>query len=154
LKPLAEVLSAARETRDLSALVESIPYFRFLGITAEVASGALIGKMSYSDPLIGNVSRQALHGGTIGALLESAAVLQTLWEAETSVLPRIVTITIDFLRSGRPVDTFAAGLITKKGRRVVNVGVEAWQDDRSRPIARANAIFLIEPLDQGDGTDR
>jgi acyl-coenzyme A thioesterase PaaI-like protein len=97
--------------------------------------------------LIGNATRGALHGGTIGALLESTAILQTLWEAETVALPKIVTITIDFLRSGRPADTFARGTITKKGRRVVNVGVEAWQEDRKRPIARANAIFLLTPSD-------
>jgi len=29
----------------------------------------------------------------------------------------------------------------------MNMSVEAWQDDRSRPIARANAIFLVKPLD-------
>ena len=149
MNALAEVLRVARETGDLSPLVGTIPYFRFLGISAAVTSGELVGKMTYSDPLIGNASRQALHGGTLGGLLESTAILQTLWESETVVLPKIVTITIDFLRSGRPVDTFAGGLITKKGRRVVNVGVEAWQDDRTRPIARANAIFLLEPTLDG-----
>jgi acyl-coenzyme A thioesterase PaaI-like protein len=146
VKLFAEVLRSAKETGDLAELVETIPYFRFLGITADTASGELLGKLAYSEPLIGNASRQALHGGTIGALLESTAVLQTLWDSDTIVLPKIVTITIDFLRSGRPVDTFAKGFITKKGRRVVNVGVEAWQEDRKRPIARANAIFLIEPI--------
>ncbi len=147
MKPLAEVLRGAKETGDFCPLVEMIPYFRFLGISAELSSGELVGKMAYSDPLIGNASRQALHGGTIGALLESTAILQTLWESETIHLPKIVTITIDFLRSGRPVDTFAHGLIAKKGRRVVNVSVEAWQEDRKRPIARANAIFLVEPVE-------
>ncbi len=145
MKTLADVMRTAKETADLSPLIETIPYFGFLGISASITSGELLGKMAYSDPLIGNASRQALHGGTIGALLESTAILQTLWESETVLLPKIVTITIDFLRSGRPVDTFARGLITKKGRRVVNVGVEAWQEDRARPIARANAIFLVEP---------
>jgi acyl-coenzyme A thioesterase PaaI-like protein len=147
VKTLAEILRTAKETDDLAPLVETIPYFRFLGISADLSSGELTGKMAYSDPLIGNASRQALHGGTIGGLLESTAILQTLWESETILLPKIITITIDFLRSGRPVDTFARGLITKKGRRVVNVGVEAWQEDRKRPIACANAIFLVEPIE-------
>lgn len=139
----AEVLAAAREHGDVSVLVETIPYLRFLGITADTTSGELVGKMAYSDPLIGNASLPALHGGAIGALLESTAILQTLWESDAKLLPKIVTITVDFLRSGRPVDTFARGHITREGRRIVNVGVEAWQDDRSRPIARANAIFLL-----------
>ena len=104
--------------------------------------------MAYADALIGNASLPALHGGTIGALLESTATLQAFWESETLVLPKIVTITIDFLRSGRPVDTFAKGVFTRQGRRVVNMSVEAWQEDRARPIARANAIFLVKPLDR------
>jgi acyl-coenzyme A thioesterase PaaI-like protein len=144
---LADVVRAAKDTGNLSALVGAIPYFRFLGISADTASGELVGKMAYSDSLIGNASLPALHGGAIGALLESTAILQALWASETALLPKIVTITIDFLRSGRPVDTFAKGTFTKQGRRVVNVCVDAWQEDRARPIARANAIFLVEPVD-------
>jgi len=143
---LADIVRVAKETGNVAALVQAIPYLRFLGITMDVVGVELIGKMSYSDPLIGNTHLPAIHGGTIGALLESTATFQALWEAETLVLPKIVTITVDFLRSGRPVDTFAKGTITKQGRRIVNVGVEAWQEERERPIARANAIFLVEPL--------
>ena len=89
----------------------------------------------------------ALHGGTLGALLESTAIFHLLWEAETLFLPKTITLTIDYLRSGRPVDTFARGVITKQGRRVVNVRAEAWQDDPARPIAIGNGHFLIVPAD-------
>jgi uncharacterized protein (TIGR00369 family) len=143
----AELLSKAKQTGHVGSLVESIPYLKFLGIGIELVDDELIGKMTYSKHLIGNASLPALHGGTIGALLESTAIVQTLWEAETARMPKIVTITIDFLRSGRPVDTFATGVITKHGRRVVTVGVEAWQEDRARPIARANAHFLVVPIE-------
>jgi acyl-coenzyme A thioesterase PaaI-like protein len=144
---LTDTVRVAKESGDVSALVEAIPYLRFLGISADMASGQLVGKMTYSEPLIGNASLPALHGGAIGALLESTAILQALWESETVVLPKIVTITIDFLRSGHPVDTFARAVIAKEGRRIVNVGVEAWQEDRKRPIARAHAIFLVSPIE-------
>jgi acyl-coenzyme A thioesterase PaaI-like protein len=147
MSPLGDVVRMARESGNFSPLVEAIPYLRFLGVTVESVNGELVGKMAYADSLIGNANLPALHGGAIGALLESTAILQTLLESETLVLPKIVTITVDFLRSGRPVDTFAKGTITKQGRRVVNVGVEAWQEDRTRPIARANAIFLVEPFE-------
>jgi acyl-coenzyme A thioesterase PaaI-like protein len=143
----ADAVRLAKETGDVSALAAAIPYLRFLGISADTASGELIGKMAYTGSLIGNASIPALHGGAIGALLESTAIMQALWESETTALPKIVTITVDFLRSGRPVDTFAKGVFTKQGRRVVNVGVEAWQEDRARPIARAQAIFLVEPIE-------
>lgn len=149
----ADLLAGAKRTGQIETLVDSIPYLKFLGIGIEVAGDEIIGKMAFSKDLIGNAALPALHGGTIGALLESTAIFQTLWEAETARVPKIVTITIDFLRSGRPVDTFASGVITKHGRRVVTVGVEAWQEDRTRPIARANAHFLVEPL-EGAGASR
>jgi acyl-coenzyme A thioesterase PaaI-like protein len=146
MSSLEGIVRAAKDAGDVSALAGAIPYLRFLGISADTASGELVGKMAYADPLIGNAALPAIHGGAIGALLESTAILQALWESETMLLPKIVTITIDFLRPGRPVDTFAKGIFTKAGRRIVNVGVEAWQEDRGRPIARANAIFLVEPI--------
>jgi acyl-coenzyme A thioesterase PaaI-like protein len=143
---VASAVRRAKEAGDLPGLVASIPYFRFLGFTADVSSGDLVGKLAYADTLIGNAALPALHGGTIGALLESTAMLMALWESETMMLPKIVTLTVDFLRSGRPVDTFAQGVFAKQGRRIVNVAVEAWQEERARPIARAQAIFLVEPF--------
>jgi acyl-coenzyme A thioesterase PaaI-like protein len=148
MSAIDDILRAAKEKGDVSTLVHAIPYLRFLGFSVEAsASGELIGKMAYADALIGNAGLPALHGGAIGALLESTALLQAFWESETLMLPKVVTITIDFLRSGRPVDTFANGVFTRQGRRVVNMSVQAWQEDRTRPIARANAIFLVKPLD-------
>src|SRR5262249_61430048 len=84
-----------------------------------------------------------LHGGTLGALLESAAVFELLCRSETMTLPKTITLTIDYLRSGAPVDTYARGVVTRQGRRVTNVRMEAWQADRSAPVATAHAVFLV-----------
>jgi two-component system response regulator HydG len=51
--------------------------------------------------------------------------------------------TIDYLRSGAPADTHARSIVTRHGRRVANVRVEAWQTDRTTPVATAHAIFLV-----------
>ena len=142
---LLDVVAQARRSGDLSGLVGSTPYNKFMNIAPENSTGELLTRMRFSPPLIGNMMLPALHGGTIGALLESAAIFQVLWEIETIAIPKIITITVDYLRSGRPVDTLARATLTKQGRRVVNVAVEAWQDDRARPIASANAHFLISP---------
>jgi acyl-coenzyme A thioesterase PaaI-like protein len=66
-----------------------------------------------------------------------------LWRAETIVLPKTITITVDYLRSAGAVDTHARGVITRQGRRVANVRVEAWQADRASPVASAHAIFMV-----------
>lgn len=145
---LVELIGQAKQARNWNLLSDAIPYAQFLGISADASTGELLGKLTYAPHLIGNAAIPALHGGTIGALLESTAIFQLLWENETIVLPRIITITVDYLRSGRAVDTFARGSITRQGRRVASVHVEAWQEDRGRPIATANAHLLITPGDE------
>jgi uncharacterized protein (TIGR00369 family) len=145
--PLLALIAAAKQAGDITPLVEAVPYARFMGISAVVVAGELLGRLEFAGHLIGNPMLPALHGGVIGALLESTAIFQLIWETEAIVLPRTITLTVDYLRSGRAVDTFARGIVTRQGRRVACVRVEAWQDDRSRPIAVASAHFLIESAD-------
>ena len=67
-----------------------------------------------------------------------------VWAAETALLPKTITITVDYLRPARAVDTHARGIVTRLGRRVAAVRVEAWQDDRTQIVASAHAHFLIK----------
>jgi uncharacterized protein (TIGR00369 family) len=143
---LLEKLEAARKANDLARLGEAIPYARWMGMAPENTTGELLTRMRYSPHLIGNTHLPALHGGTIGALLETAAIFHLLWEMDNAALPRIINITVDFLRSGRPMDTLARAKFTKLGRRVASVAVEAWQDDRSRPVGAAQLHFLVTPV--------
>jgi acyl-coenzyme A thioesterase PaaI-like protein len=140
---LVERLTAAKAAGDLGAVLEAIPYVKWLGLTASREGDELITTLRYGDHLIGNPALPALHGGTLGALLESAAIFELLWRAETIVLPKVITLTVDYLRSGAPTDTHARGIITRQGRRVANVRMEAWQADRSAPVASAHAVFLV-----------
>ncbi len=140
---LVERLTAAKEAGDYQGLFEAIPYARFLGLKAELHGDELVTTMTYAPHLIGNPALPALHGGTLGALLESAAIFELLWRAESIVLPKTITFTVDYLRSAGAIDTHARGIITRQGRRVSNVRIEAWQDDRAKPVATANAIFLV-----------
>jgi uncharacterized protein (TIGR00369 family) len=139
-----ERMTAAKAASNYQGLIELVPYASFLGLTAALHGDELITTMRYGDHLIGNPSLPALHGGTLGALLESAAIFELLWRAETIVLPKTITLTVDYLRSGAPVDTHARGVVSRQGRRVTNVRMEAWQADRSAPVATAHAIFLVK----------
>lgn len=132
---------------DLQALVDAIPYCRFLGIEIDRKGNELTTILRFDKKLIGNPVLPALHGGVVGAFLEVTAVIQLMLEADSEDLPKPVDIGIDYLRSGRPVDSYARATITKHGRRVCNVRAEAWQDERSRPIAALHGHFLIKPKD-------
>lgn len=140
---IANLLRQVRHTGEYHLLTEAIPYTRFLGIGVENTTGEVLCRMRFAPMLIGNSSIPALHGGTLGALLESAAIFELLLRTQAERVPKIISITVDFLRSGRPQDTLAKATITRLGRRVANLQVQAWQEDRSRPIASANALFLV-----------
>jgi uncharacterized protein (TIGR00369 family) len=140
-----ELLKAAREQRNPQLLADKIPFVNALGIRFSQEGDALIGQMEFSQHLIGDIGVGALHGGTIGALLESTAIFSLLWEVEDTKMPKTINLTIEYLRSGRPKTTYASATITRHGRRVANVRATAWQEDRDKPIAAAYAHFLLVP---------
>jgi len=144
---LIKRLNEARNKREVSRLAEAIPYAKWMHIAPETTTGELLTRMRYHDSLIGNTHLPAIHGGTLGAMLEMAAIFHLLWETDAQTVPKIVNITVDYLRSAGPRDVIAAAKVTKQGRRMVNVFAEAWQDDRSKPVASASAHFLVQSDD-------
>ena len=144
MKLLSE-LRGADGHLDLATLVQRIPYAQFLGVHVEQRGNEITLVMPFKDSLIGNVMLPALHGGTIGALLEFTAVIQLLAESESTTLPKTVDFSIDYLRSGRAETTHARASIAKHGRRVANVQVEAWQSERGKPIASGHGHFMLSP---------
>jgi acyl-coenzyme A thioesterase PaaI-like protein len=140
---LVDKLAEAKKSGDMQAVFDAIPYSKFLGLSARMEGDELITTMKFDPSLIGNPALPALHGGTLGALLESSAIFELLWRAETIVLPKTITLTVDYLRSGQALDTHARSIVTRHGRRVANVRVEAWQTDRATPVATAHAILLV-----------
>lgn len=142
-----EVLKTAAQAGakpDLVALLQSIPYARHLGISVDRKGTEVTTILKYDRKLIGNVTLPALHGGVVGGFLEVTAMVQLVFEIAPLTIPKPIDINIDYLRSGRPVDTFGRAVITKQGRRVVNVHAEAWQDEHDRPIAALRGHFLLK----------
>jgi uncharacterized protein (TIGR00369 family) len=141
----------SRETADqLNAVLARMPYARFLGLRAELAGDEMTAILPYSLHLIGNPTLPALHGGVIGAFMELTALAQLSIARYPNGhglarQPRPIDVTVEYLRSGRPVDTFARAQIKRLGRRVANVQVEAWQEARGRPIAALHGHFHVTP---------
>ena len=136
---------------DLDAILGRIPYARFLGVHMELHGDEMTAVLPYAPHLIGNPTLPALHGGVIGAFMEMTAVLQLSIVGAHQRQPRPVDVSIDYLRSGRPQDTYARALIKKVGRRIANVQVEAWQETRAAPIAALHGHFLLTPRDAEPG---
>ena len=140
---LAALLADARAKGDASVLLDAIPYARFLGLSMRREDGIPIASMRFGDHLVGDATIPALHGGTLAALLESTAILAVMVDPATTNMPRTITITIDYLRSGKAIDTHCRSRIVRQGRRVAVVQVEAYQEDRDKPVATAVVHLLV-----------
>jgi acyl-coenzyme A thioesterase PaaI-like protein len=150
------ILSQIRQCGDPGALgqfLSRIPYARFLGIEIVPKADGFVTRLPFDPKLVGNPHLPALHGGVLGAFLELTAIAQLLWEGEGEGIPKPIDVSIDYLRSAGPKDTFARAVITKHGRRVANVRSEAWQDDPSRPVAASHAHFLLPTSDRPPSTE-
>ena len=128
---------------DPNAVLRAVPYCAWLGLTARIEDGALILDMPFDPKLIGNPILPALHGGVVGSLLETAAIVQTIWETGAAKLPKPVDITIDYLRSGKAVESHARAWLARQGRRIVSARAEMWQEDPAKPVASFRGHFLL-----------
>ena len=127
----------------MNRVLDAIPYARFLGVEVERVDGGLECVLPFRDEIIGNAQLPAVHGGVLGAFLELTALLKLIDENGSPRVPKPITFTFDYLRSAGPATTRARAEIFRLGRRIANVHVIAWQDDRSRPVAAGNGKFLL-----------
>ena len=99
--------------------------------------------MRFSDRLIGNPLLPALHGGSVAGFMEVTAASALAASSQRPHRPKPVDVSVAYLRSARPVDTFARAVVRKAGRRIAYVHVLAWQEDETAPIAEMTAHFLL-----------
>lgn len=142
---MTSVALAAALRDERRGRLDMLPYARLLDLHFEQDDGEVRLVMPFAIGLVGAPGR--LHGGALAGLLEVAGLAAVIVaQPDAARLPRIrpVTVTVDFMREGTPIDTVAAAEVTRAGRRIVNVIARAWQYDRSRPIAAANLNFLLD----------
>lgn len=162
-RPKPEPVQIVKQRRDaaLKALVDGIPYIRFLGIEFERRGDELTAVMPFDEKLIGNPILPALHGGATAAFLEVTAIIGLSWsmlweEIESGALdtedlvggqmprlPKTIGFTVDYLRSGLPRDAYARAKVNRSGRRYASVHVEGWQDNHNRAFAQATGHFVM-----------
>ena len=135
----------AKLTEKVQAALAAIPYARFLGVEVTFSGDEMTAILPFADKLIGNPMLPAIHGGVLGAFMELTAIAQLSALAPQARRPRTIDVSIEYLRSGRPLHTYARAEVKKVGRRIANVHVEAWQEHRAEPIAFLRGHFLVDP---------
>jgi len=162
-RPRPEPMQIVKQRRDaaLRALVEGVPYIRFLGIEFDRRGDELTALLNFDEKLIGNPFLPAIHGGVTAAFLETTSIITLSWSflwpdiesgaidldqmaaGDLPRLPKTIDFTVDYLRSGLPRDAYARATVSRTGRRYASVRVEAWQDNRDKLFAQATGHFLM-----------
>jgi len=145
-----------KNTRRLRALMkrvmeEHIAFNKHLGLTVESFDPAAPKLRFRMRPeLVGNPSRQILHGGVISATLDVAggfAIMLSLTgehEVTPTAFPNMGTIDlrVDYLRPGRGKYFIATARIVRKGSRIAVTHMEL-HNDSGELIATGGAAYVV-----------
>lgn len=139
-------LTQARSLDDANLLIGFIPYARLLDMSRIEAEqeGKWLYLMPPAKKLIGNHMIPALHGGAIAGFMETSALLHLIMKMTVEHVPKVVDINIDYIRPGLLKSSYCRCKIIRFGRRLVSIEVDSWQDDETKPIAKARLQILVD----------
>ncbi|HLO68054.1 MAG TPA: PaaI family thioesterase [Holophaga sp.] len=151
-----EVLAGAAEARQPAIPRGRSPYVDWLGVVQHTVPGSSpVFRLPYREDLIGNPALPAVHGGVLGGFAETAMVLHMASAARLpqGAVPKMIDVSMDYLRQAGPRDTFAQAVAVRQGNRVSLVQAVLWQDDPQRPVAVARGHCLMPGLAAGPRGD-
>lgn len=119
------------------------PYAETLRLSPQRVEGKLRFIMPFNDDVAGRPG--FLHGGAIAGLMEFTGFATLAEELDDErVVMKPISVTVDYMRGGIHEETYAEAVIERLGRRIANVQIFAWQQNRDTPIASAKMNFLLE----------
>lgn len=127
---------------------ELIPFNKWLGLKVEhLAKGHITLSIPWRDELIGDPIRQAIHGGVISTLADTAGGL-CVWSAiENPTTGRVSTVDlrVDYLRPGRREALVGDATTVRVGAKL------GWADIRlyhpsaaSELVATARGVYALK----------
>ncbi len=110
------------------------------------AGGAPVLAMPFTMQLMGRPG--FLQGGATASLIEMAGLVglrAVMLDRHGEAMPRVkpINVTIDYLRGGEAVTSYASARITRMGRSLANVEAFGWQVSVDEPIAIAQMHYLV-----------
>jgi uncharacterized protein (TIGR00369 family) len=131
----------AADASAVQQALDAIPYARMMGITLVQSDDTVTGRLRFGPHLIGNPVQRILHGGALASLMKFTAAAQLAAVASRNDLPRLFSMTLEFVGPSQSADVHARAIVVSATRRFANVRVAAYQDDPAAPIAVATMQF-------------
>lgn len=125
---------------------ELIPFNKFLGVRAvEIDRGRVRIEVPFRAELIGDPFRQAMHGGVISMLADTAGGA-AVWSALDEPRARVSTIDmrVDYLRPGRKETLVAEASLVRLGRRLGVTDMRLFHPSApADSIATGKAVYNV-----------
>ncbi|MAH84459.1 MAG: hypothetical protein CBB68_09030 [Rhodospirillaceae bacterium TMED8] len=144
--PLSKVINILRDEDRLTDINGLVPYADFLGVVSAFEGGELVSRLPFREDMIGNYTTRIFHGGVLGALMEQAAYVHLLHDLKRLRLPKVINISINYLRPVVPEDVLAGCITVRQGARIANVRVRSWQTSWNEPVGTADVHFLLPKI--------
>jgi acyl-coenzyme A thioesterase PaaI-like protein len=145
--PTKDQISAIAEAADDAVSIELEPirldlsgFARQLNLGASHRTGSRSIRLPFQPRVTFNPITGAIHGGFIAAHLEYTAIDYCQLRLASRWVPASA-LSVDFLRPARAGDLWAEVTSDEKSPTGRRITVEAWQNDRLKPIASAIAAF-------------
>lgn len=126
-----------------------IPFCRDLGMKIlQLDAEKVQILLPFSERLIGDPRRPALHGGVISTLLDTAggAIAMTTIDMQQETIST-VDMRVDYLLPGRSLDLIGEAVVVRKGNKVIVTNMRAFHADAPQAyIAESRAVYNISAL--------
>lgn len=146
-KPLPKEIEAMFHT----AVDELIPAHRLLGITLkEIGEGYALLSMPFRPELVGDPRSNRLHGGLVGALMDSAggAAAMTTFHSPEDLLASI-DMRVDWLEPSHAEDVLCEAVLVRSGSAIIVVDMKAWHPNSGEVIAVGRGVYRVRRKEIG-----
>ncbi|MDC3955734.1 hotdog fold thioesterase [Polyangium jinanense] len=127
---------------------ELIPFNKWIGVKVDhLARGHVTLSIPWRDELIGDPVRQAIHGGVISMLADTAGGLCVWTAIENPALGRVSTVDlrVDYLRPGRRETLVGDATTVRVGAKLGWADIRLYHpSDASELVATARGVYALK----------
>ena len=145
--------TSADKARIARQFIEAIPFSRALQMRLEeIGEGVAVISMPWSEMIVGDPTLSVVNGGAVSALMDTCGGAAVMSHPQALAGTATIDLRIDYMRaatSGQRITARAE--CYHLTRSVAFVRAEAWDEDRTRPVAAATGAFTVERITPRDG---
>lgn len=126
-------------------MVDKVPFNKVLGLELiSLEDGVATMRIPFREELLGDVSRPAIHGGVVSALIDVVAGTALLTQVPVGDRLSTVDLRVDYLRPAGKAELIASAQVIRIGNRVGVAHVSVMGSDPAVQVAEGRAVYQIK----------